>query len=363
MKQQSRKIVILFPELAQYFMACVQELSSRANTELYIFRHQVQDEAPFKFTNTSQNIHILNEDEYPYSKLLDFVKTIEPDLIYCAGWSNKKYLQVTYKLRKQCTTLFGFDTKWTGTLKQKISTSIAKIPFKIIFDFVFVPGSEQQLLAQKLGFNDDVIIKNAYSADFDHFNDIALRTLPQKKESFPKRFLFIGRYKTLKGIFDLWNAFIELQKEAPSDWELWCLGAGEEFENRVEHPKIKHLGFIQPEDMEKFLRETGIYILPSHFEPWGVSVHEMAAAGFPMILSDEIGAKEVFLEHGENGFIFNAHNVEELKSIMKKFTNLSSEQIWKMSESSRQLATRITPQVWADSLLQVFSKTNETRSI
>ena len=43
--------------------------------------------------------------------------------------------------------------------------------------------------------------------------------------------------------------------------------------------------------MLPILQGCGVYILPSHFEPWGVSVHEMGVAGFPMLaLPDAIGA-------------------------------------------------------------------------
>ena len=108
-----------------------------------------------------------------------------------------------------------------------------------------------------------------------------------RKKNFPKRFLYVGRYYDFKGVKTLWDAFIQLQVENPNDWELWCLGNGDL--EPLEHPKIKHLGFMQPEDLDKIISETGIFILPSLFEPWGVVVQEYAAAGYPLILSNQIG--------------------------------------------------------------------------
>ena len=52
----------------------------------------------------------------------------------------------------------------------------------------------------------------------------------------------------------MWNAFVKWQQNNPSDWELWCVGTGDEWENKVEHDKIKHFGFIQP---SKMIRKKG----------------------------------------------------------------------------------------------------------
>ena len=65
-----------------------------------------------------------------------------------------------------------------------------------------------------------------------------------KKINFPKRFLFVGRYIKRKGLLDLWESFVQLQEESPNDWELWCVGKGPLYKDRIIHPKIKHFGFV-----------------------------------------------------------------------------------------------------------------------
>ena len=47
---------------------------------------------------------------------------------------------------------------------------------------------------------------------------------------------------------------------------------------------------MQPEDLLAFMSTGKAFVLPSTFEPWGVAVHEFAAAGYPLILSDAVGA-------------------------------------------------------------------------
>ena len=158
-----------------------------------------------------------------------------------------------------------------------------------------------------------------------------------------------------KGIFDMWNAFIELQKEQPNDWELWCFGAGDQFDNKIEHNKIKHFGFVQPEDFLEYIEKTGVYILPSHTEPWGVSLHEYAAAGFPMICSNKVGASEKFIQEGKNGYVFPARDIEAIKEAFRKVIDSSENELLDMQKKSIELSLLITPEKWAYTLMKLLN--------
>jgi len=85
-------------------------------------------------------------------------------------------------------------------------------------------------------------------------------------------------------------------------------------------------------------------------EPWGVAVHEFAAAGFPLLLSDQVGAASAFLKKGQNGFSFKAGNVNGIIEAMKSITALSDEKIFSMGKVSAELALTITPQTWSETL-------------
>ena len=227
-------------------------------------------------------------------------------------------------------------------------------PFKILnhFSHCWVPGDLQVAYAARLGFSKSNILKGFYCCDVDFFHSQYLANKAQKQTSFPKRFIFVGRYVSYKGIADLWQAFIELQQEQPNQWELWCLGTGDI--SPVNHPKIKHFGFVQPVDLPKFIAETGIFILPSHFEPWGVVLHEFAAAGFPIICSDEVGARTAFVENNINGSIYPAENITALKDSMRAMINLSEEALNVMSQESVKKALAITPVKWAKQLMSLL---------
>ena len=111
---------------------------------------------------------------------------------------------------------------------------------------------------------------------------------------------------------------------------------------------------MQPKDLSTYIRETGVFILPSHFEPWGVVVHEYTAAGFPIICSDEVGAREIFVDNKLNGYIYKAGNVNQLKESLKKMIDKSDEGLFEMSECSAEKSKQITPEIWANKLIELF---------
>jgi len=344
------KILILYYELAGYNIVCFEHLNKF--DEVHVVAYPVNSEAPFEF-QTSDKIVIHDRKKYNDVQLQELYHKVQPNILYCAGWGDQDYLKLANIAK--VPTILGFDNEWEGSLRQRAAILLKKRSFQKLFDYAFVPGENQKTFALKLGFKEESILLGAYSCDFDFYNNLGNETWTLKKKQFPKRFIYVGRYIDRKGIFEMWEAFVQFQKESPSEWELWCVGAGEKFEQKVVHPKIKHFGFIQPNQMNDFIRDTGVFILPSYFEPWGVVVHEYAAAGFPLLLSDKIGAGTKFLKPGVNGFRFLSKNVEEIKKSFHKVVNLSDEELIQMGESSKVIAREITPQKWAETITDIIN--------
>jgi glycosyltransferase involved in cell wall biosynthesis len=341
------KIAFLYSELAGYFVACVNELSKSA--DVLVFRWPVNDEAPFLF-EINDTIQIVEKNEGDYDELQKKLATFTPDIVVCSGWMDKEYLKLVQTLPKSCKKIIALDNHWKGSLRQRIGAFISPFYIKRIFDLAWVPGTPQAIFAKKMGFKES-IIDGFYCANTPFFNRRFEKTFDQKKKQFPKRFLYAARYVKQKGIFDLWEAFKLLQNEHPNDWELWCIGTGIEFENRIEHPQIKHFGFVQPADIETIVRDTGVYVLPSIVEPWGVSTQEFAICGYPLILSSEIGASELFL--GENGKSFPASDVDALKDAMLEFVKMEHTELIKMGEISHQKGMAYTTTDWVNKILGI----------
>ena len=344
-------VLILYTELADYFLACLKQLENHVD-EIHVIHWPLRDEAPFEF-KVPDNV-ILHNKTSNQMELLKLSKLINPSLILCSGWVDRNYLKIVKFYSKKIPTVLLFDNQWKASLKQGLGLLLSPFLIKNKFSNVWVTGSSSKSFAKKLGFSDDKILTGLYSADTPKFSLFRQKYLESKNNQFPKVFLYVGRYVRHKGIFDLWNAFIELQNENPTEWELWCLGTGEEFENRILHPKIKHFGFIQPLEMNKYLSKAGVYILPSIYEPWGVSVHEMASAGFPMLLSKNVGSSEEFFEENINGYLFSSGNKFEIKQKLKKIINLSESDLLTMGNNSFNLSLKNSPKIWAEKLISLL---------
>ena len=340
--------LFLYTELAEYVLACCNKLSIHG--DVHIICWPVNKEAPFVFTK-KDNLKIYSKNNYTFSELEKLVTHINPTVIVCSGWIDKDYLKISKDYFKKTPTIMTCDTAWRGDFKQYVAVALSRLTLLNIFSNAWVPGEAQKKYALKLGFQQNKIETGFYSCDLNFFENIYQIQKEKKRQHFPKRFIYVGRYYDFKGIQELWQAFIEVQNEKPNTWELWCLGVGDI--EPINHQKIKHFGFVQPIDIADYSAQTGVFILPSRKEPWGVVVHEFASLGFPLLLSKRVGAKEKFLQEGKNGFEFEAQNVKSIKQTLKKIMDLTEIELLKMSEVSSTLSKSISPETWVNSLLKM----------
>ncbi|MFK8037590.1 MAG: glycosyltransferase family 4 protein [Crocinitomicaceae bacterium] len=338
------RIVFLYSEIAGYFLACAKVLASKA--DVLIVRWPVNSEAPFQFENV-KGLEIVCKTDFNIDDLTKKVRNFDPSTIVCSGWMDKDYLRIVKSFKKEIPSVLTLDNHWTGSLKQRVASILSPFILKDKFTHAWVPGKPQVKFAKSLGFKN--IVTGFYCADVD----LHSKNYFEGKVKKTKQFLYVGRYVKQKAIFEMWQAFINLIEENKiTDWEMICAGTGDLFEERIVHPKIKHLGFVQPSELSGLLQNNPIYILPSSSEPWGVSVQEFAIAGCPLIISNAVGAAELFLENDLNGFAIQP-TVTSIKSGMKKMMDLSEDGFNKMRKESHIKGMAYTPSEWAERLLDI----------
>lgn len=346
-------VLFLYTEMAAYTVACLRAAAAHS-LDLHVVRWPVNREAPFAF-NSEEDIQLYDRKTLSSIDLVDLSESVNPALMVVSGWIDKDYVAIARKWRAKIPVVLIVDNPWKGTLKQHLASMIGKFAIQRSFSHCWVPGKRQFDYARRLGFSPNHIQTGFYSADVDHFTQLFDQTFPARKNHFPKRFLYVGRYVDFKGIFEMWQAFIDFRSETDEAWELWCVGTGDQYENRLEFEGIRHFGFLQPAELAAVIAESGVFILPSRKEPWGVVVHEFAAAGFPLICSSEVGATEVFLNPEINGYLHAPCSVDEIKLAMKKMAAHSDEELVRMAEKSHELSKQISPESWAQCLLRFLS--------
>lgn len=350
--EKSRKILFLYFELAGYTVACINRLAELHPAEIHVVRYPVNPVAPFNFTFRT-GINTYERSGYTTEALIDLCHSINPDTIYVCGWSDKGYTAVAKSFHKKIPVILTLDNPWLGTFKQYLASIAGPFFLKKIFTHCWVPGAPNALYAKKLGFRNHELFQGLYSADTGLFHGYYNSFRQEKENAFPHRFIFVGRYTLLKGVLELWEAFSSLTAAERGDWELWCVGKGELEHAMPEIPSIKNCGFIQPEALAPVLQNTGVFVLPAHYEHWGVVVHEYAAAGFPIISTATTSAASAFLREGENGYYATAKNTASLKEVLLKVIRSSDKDLIRMGKKSREISDTITPTTWANTLWNI----------
>lgn len=348
----TKRILILYTELAGYTLASLRALQQTEHVAVHLIRWPVNNEAPFDF-EFDKGITVCNRKEYTPDKLVQLAETIQPDLILCSGWTDKGYLAVCKAWKNKIPVVLTMDNKWQGTLRQRAAAALSVFLVRKYFNRCWVPGDQQKEFALKLGFKERDIRTGFYSCDIDAFNAVYHSSHQTKAKQFPRVFIYAGRFYDFKGVNELWNAYREFS-QINTDWRLICVGNGDQ--KPPDLPRTEFRNFIQPPELRELMKVTGVFIMPSKKEPWGVVAQEFAAAGFPLLLSREVAAAGTFLQEGVNGYSFAAGSTEELISAMKKIAQSSDSALMAMGEKSHQLAQRITPRQWAETLLSFTNR-------
>lgn len=352
-KSNLLRVLILYTELAGYFVACVKHLLlQQKDIKILLIHYPVNQEAPFSF-NLTNNLISIQYSAKAHSEILNEIDAFSPQIILCSGWGNKFYLSVIKKYKSKAKNVVFIDNQWLGTAKQYLLRLISPFWLRQLFHATWVPGEPQKKYAEKLGFKSNQIFTGLYVADSNLFKPIGEKKLKQQG-AFPKVMISVARYIAQKDLPTLWNAFIKANTNTGNHWQLHCFGFGDLYDQRIENEFIKHHGFVQPEAMQSYLPESGVYVLPSLFEPWGVAVHEMAMSALPMILSDRIGSAPFFLDE-QNGCIFEAGNVEMLQQKLEKLMTLSDNQLWHMAKHSFEKGTKLELDDWVKTLNKIMS--------
>ncbi len=346
-----KKIFFLFTELSGYFIECCRQLVVEGN-EVHVVRWPMNKEAPFEFENI-EGIFIYEREQISESFLLNRINQVQPSIVICAGWIDKVYLAVCKNLPSSIVKVITMDNHWKGNVKQMLGLIYAKLFITPIFNYCWVPGEKQKCYALKLGFLPNKIKKGFYCADVKAFNKAYEQNEIAKSQKFPHVFLYVGRYVDFKGLDELWQAFNETKKASDTDWELWCAGTGPLAPIRMDG--IKHLGFIQPAGLLDLMKQTGVFVLPSRVEPWAVSVQEFACAGFPIVLSNKVGAREMFLDKGKNGWEFEAENKNSLKNILNEVIATPDNMLCEMGKQSHGIGNKFKTEDWTSVIYKMMN--------
>ncbi|MBU4246226.1 MAG: glycosyltransferase family 4 protein [Nanoarchaeota archaeon] len=115
-----------------------------------------------------------------------------------------------------------------------------------------------------------------------------------------KRVLFVGRLALQKGIETLISAFPQILKKYP-DTKLIIAGSGNLKNSLIALSKINGIeksvlfkGHVTEKELKALYRNASVFVSPSVFEPFGITLLDSAEFGAPIIATKDTGAREIF---------------------------------------------------------------------
>lgn len=344
MPKMTIKVVFCWSDISGYMAACWRALHQLPDIDVFIVAFQARTETAFS-DQLMQGIpcRLLDLKERQDTSLIEHLVTENcPDIVVLCGWFHQPYRQLAFASQLQRVTLvMTMDTPWWGTWKQYLTRWVLHSYLKQI-DWVVVPGERSWQYARRLGFTSARIIRGLYGIDYG-----ALAPLWQERcqQPWPKSFLFVGRYRHDKGLDVLVEAYRYYRAQIEDPWPLVCCGQGS-LEHLLQQPGIDNRGFVQPVDMRDMWRNTGVFLLPSRFDPWPLALAEAAAAGLPVICTDACGSAVELIRSQYNGLMIPSEEPEALAQALLT-THKCYDSLLSWGQRSQQLAAPYATEIWA----------------
>jgi glycosyltransferase involved in cell wall biosynthesis len=258
-------------------------------------------------------------------------------LVHLAGWSGHPVLLLALLLARtrgirvsveSDTPLPPEQALWRHFLKRALFPLLFRLP-----TFFLPGGSRQMAYLQHYGVAVERIKIACMTVDINIIIHYGLERGRVAREIFRESlgiavgdcvFLYVGRLEPHKGLYDLVEAYSQLQKEQAGT-VLLVVGEGSldayMRTKQTSNPMFKITGRLVGEVLLDAYLAADVFVLPSHFEPWGLVINEAMAAGLPVIVSERVGCSDDLVEVGISGLVVPAERPDLLKDAMRKLAS------------------------------------------
>jgi glycosyltransferase involved in cell wall biosynthesis len=224
-----------------------------------------------------------------------------------------------------------------------------------------VPGKSSLQYLKDLGISDQRIFTAPNAVDnqlFARWAEAAARDefLVRARRALPLRyFLCVGRLVRAKGVFDLLDAYAQLDDATRAKIGLVFVGDGSDRSelmaqaSRIAPGTIQFPGFVHREELPEFYALAEVLIFPTHSDTWGLVVNEGMSCGLPVVVTSVAGCVADLVEANWNGLVVPAGNSSQLAAGMARLAGDSALRV-EMGARSKERIEAYSPPSWADGL-------------
>jgi glycosyltransferase involved in cell wall biosynthesis len=348
------RILFLWWTYESFFADCWQALARRPGVDLHIIAKEPDPNsiAPHSaallqgLSTRLAPAASLQSNEWIDAQL----RELKPDIVCIPGWFNDAYARVVARKDRPFKVIMFFDTPWRGTLRQRIAGVLRHRMFRRV-DHAILAGERSRALAVHLGIPEARITLGMCSINTRAWNTSHAQRIAAGP--WPKAFVFVGRMVEQKGVDTLIEAYAQyraMRQSLPGEpWPLEACGKGP-LEAALTQAGARVHGFKGPSELRELFARSGVFILPSRHEPWGVVIAEASAAGLPIICTHAVSASIDFVRSCYNGWVIPAGDARALAKAMLE-AEKAFDQLPAMGARSLSRAEAYDAEFWADRVL------------
>lgn len=238
----------------------------------------------------------------------------------------------------------------------------------VVFDRIYSPEQSQKIIdnIDLVGFR-SASIREAFYKHFTYNGPsfLCYSGVPEKYISehpvelnFDKvqNYVFVGRLIKRKYPAEIIPALVKAYGK--EKFNVSYIGRGFEssrinkFAKELNVQKNVHqLGYLSRDEVVKQLQTNDVFVMISRSETFGLVYLEAMAQGLIVIASRNEGFDGI-IEHGKNGFLCEAGNIDELAEIIRKIRCMSPNDLQEISNNAIETARQLTDQKAAKTYIE-----------
>lgn len=378
------KLVIVSEIIAPYRIPVFNALAYRQELDLHVIFLSENDPSLREWriykNEINFNYHVLPSWRRRFGKynllingeVRSTLDRIRPDFVLCGGYSYLAAWQTAYWARTRRVPLLLWSESTAFDKRQRHRpVEFLKAQFVRMCRAFIVPGRSSFEYLQDFGIADRRIFTAPNAVDIALFStsvDDARRNEIQVRAQCslpPRYFLYVGRLVKAKGVFELLEAYTQLDTKVRKKVGLVFVGDGADRAeltkraSRIEPGTIQFTGFVHREGLSNFYALADALIFPTHSDTWGLVVNEAMSCGAPVIVTSVAGCVADLVEDGWNGFVIPPRDPANLAGAMSRLAS-DSELRTEMGSRSRRRIEAYSPEAWATGLVRAVRSICET---
>lgn len=131
--------------------------------------------------------------------------------------------------------------------------------------------------------------------------------------------------------------------------------------SRYKEDNIQYWGLVSGEEKKRLFQETDVFVVPSRDESCSLVVLEAFAAGKPVIISNQVGAK--YLLTDRCGWIFDIDHIDELSGILKSIGSFKYDLSSYGVEARKQYEKHVNYKEYKEELLTLVEKYSNKKDV